>query len=232
MNEDFKLLVNNNAGLNDSFSALSYYIDFFYRNKLQLSNLHFSTTYGDLNQYLTFKKIKYLEKPELNDYTFIGKYSNARDTNLNSNNEFHISNFIEIKNDIKDNIQTYPDHVAVHFRFMNLESNKEYINSELKFYLDCFQKIYNKFERYLIFSDSNIINLYFENFENDNIILLTPDTTINHSTAGKQKTRKNYLYKTICDLYTMSKCKTIYKTKGGFVNSACIFNKKIIIQKL
>ena len=232
MNENFKLLVDVESGLNDVFSGLAYNIDFFYKNRLNYKNLHFTSKYGDLNEYFNIDKIKYIENPNVDEYSFISVFCSGHDTNLNYSNDRHISNFIKVKDEIKKDFKSYEDYIAVHFRFMDLENGKSIEDSELNLYIDSFFKRYKKNEKYLIFSDSVVIGNKLNNIE-DNIELVLPEIDLNVGGGGQKiEKRKKFLYKTILDLYSMSTCRAIYRTKGRFVYSTKIFNKHSIIRNL
>jgi hypothetical protein len=229
MNEDFKLLLDAKSGLNDVFSGLAYNIEFFRRNKLNHENLHFTSRYGDLNEFFNIKDIKYIEKPNRNDYNFISTICIGGETNLNYSNQYHISNFIKVKDEIKKDFKSYEDYIAIHFRFMDLENGKSIEDSELNLYVKTFFDRYRKNEKYVIFSDSTIIGNKI-NIEN-NIELVLPEANINAGDyGGKFEKRKQFLHKSISDLYSMSTCKVIYRTKGMFVNSTKLFNKNSIIR--
>jgi hypothetical protein len=232
ISSNFKILVYSfGGGLNDVFSTLSYYTDYFHKNNLNLENLHFTSNYGDLNQYFNFKYIKYIPIPSLNEYNFISNLSVGTYTDLNIKNGLHISNLVSLKDDLKNNIKVYSnDHIAVHFRLRDLETNRRIIgNPELESYVNGFNKIYDKNEKYLVFSDSSIINSY---LKYDNMTFLTPDININEDKHAKYEIRKELLYKTISDLYIMSNCKLVYRTKGQFTNLTHIFNKNLNIKSL
>ena len=231
MQDDFKLLVRARSGLNDTFSAVAYYIDFFNRNHLNYENLHFTSEYGDLNQYFDIEKIKYIKDPNPSIYNFISDYCNGRDTNLNINSKEHISNFIKVKSNIQKDFKKYENYIGLHFRFINLEMDKEFYESEHNFYLESFFKIYNKNEKYIVCSDSTIINDMLNNI--DNVTILTCGENINnHEHNVKVQKRKDTIINALSDLFALASCKVIYKTKGHFTNLCKLFNHNINIKNL
>jgi hypothetical protein len=226
--KNFKVLLDVYSGLNDVFSAVAYYIEFFWRNGLDHENLHFRSIYDDLNNYLEFNKIKYVSDPDLGSYDFISNTAIGEETNINNGNWRHISNFVKIKEEFRNTLPIYTDYTAVHFRFMNLENYNGSNELETDSYYQAFMKKYDESKNYLIFSDSILIGERVGHL--NNVKLMLPDIDINRENVFPS--RKNFTSKTISDLYCMSTCKEIFRTKGKFVLACNLFNKNIPIRNL
>lgn len=214
------ILVCVESGLNDSFGGLSYIIDFCYRLKIPFDNIHFySKTYKNIINVVNFQVITFLyDEPNKDDYDLVYNHFNGCDTDKNFGNILHISNFVKIKPEYKDLFSENFDKVGIHFRFMDSEYKKMSVEDEYISYMIKFNKIYNKGGKYIIYSDHPIVR----NIQLENVEIVCPDVEIN--IKSKEENRFMNCEKTILDVYSMSCCKNVYKTKGYFTSLCRMFN--------
>lgn len=223
-----KILVCVESGLNDSIGGLNYIIDFCYRLKIPLENIHFySKTYKDIIKVVDFQIINFLiEEPIIEDYDLVYNHFNGCDTEKNLGNIIHVSNFVKVRPEYKHLFSENFDKVGIHFRFMGSECRRMSAEDELVSYMVKFNKIYNKQRKYIIYSDHPIV----KEIHYDNVEIVCPDVKIN--IKRKKENRFLNCERTILDIYSMSCCKKVYRTKGFFTSLCRIFNPMMDISYL
>ena len=232
INNKFKTLVYTRSGLNDIFSNLSVFLKFFHYQKLPYENLHISSpVYDQLPLFLDFKHIKYINTPDFNDYCLVSEACNGQYSNANKNNSFYISNFVSLKNNFIPKIDA--DTTSIHLRFYLSEKKQMSHKQELEIYLQNILSIYDKDEKYEIFSDANCESFLMENLPYDNISYDMPSNSINVSTTpfnNKDSLRRTNCLHSLQSLYKMAFSKKVYKTLGNFTSSCKIFNPDVTIK--
>lgn len=215
-----KILVNIDSGLNDTIGGLCYIIDFCYRSKIPYSNIDFySKNYVDIIKIVDFHDVNFLKEFPADSYDLIYDHYNGTDTDRNIG--LHISNFITIRSEYKDLFSENFDRVGIHFRFMDSEYRKMSVEDEFDSYMVNFNKIYNRADRYILYSDHPIV----KEIRLDNVEIMCPELEIN--IKNQDNNRRETAEKAILDVYSMSCCRKLYKTKGYFTSLCKIFNSSL-----
>jgi hypothetical protein len=238
INKDKKILFFSANGLNDFFSGIALNIQYLIMNRHSLKNLHaYSNVYDNLNDYLNFKDIKYVERPILSDYDFISSAITGGNTNTYLGTSLHLSNFISLKDEYKVDYTRIKNEIAIHIRAYNYEQHKQSLDQELETYFESFSKIYSRDEKYVVFSDNDCrerLITYKNKFSLENIRFCVPNSeNINSTdTTVKKNLRKKYTLLSLQSIYEMSFAKTVYKTSGHFTSTCKLFNPNCVLKQL
>lgn len=245
-NKDAKFLCLMFSGLNDMFSAVNYYLNFYIENDLNLKNFYFASIYRDLNKIFDIHGITYInEKPNIKDYDVINRCGAGEPIFLNIGTQKHVSNFIQLKPKYKRYIKDYSDRIGIHVRFIRTEvygwKEKPGVVFDNEMNSFC-QKIYNlieKNQKYVIFSDCHLIKHQLETRfgKMENIIFDLPKQSLNclhkEQHTNQMDLRRIYTFRTIISLCSMSTCQRIYKSKPGHFSYATkMFNPNLEIVDL
>lgn len=226
------------SGINDIFSTLAYYINYYKERNWDLNNIFFSSKqYENLLNYLDINTINYVlpTRNELHTADFqkekseiIDKYdvlhfhkpaftwSTNDTTNLNIGTNYHLSNFIKLKPHILEESLTHVSENAIHLRFMDKETNNNKCQDSSLSYKKNILKLIECDKLYTIVSASPA-----EFFDE----LLASSSNIKYRPKQRlaYKDRIQNTKDTFLDLAILSQSRVIYKTEGRFTDTAKMF---------
>lgn len=227
------------SGLNDIFSTLAHYINYYKEQKWNLNDIYFSSkiyinllNYVDVNcinfvlpTNLSFNKVD-LENEKKNlknkyDVLHFHERPIMLKTNLNVNTDYHLSNFIKIKDYILKQSLAYASQTSVHLRFMSNERNRNLIDNDISYYKNKILNLINHTDnQYTIVSSQEFEWL---------IEISNKFKNIKHLPKNYKayRNRQQNVEEAFVDLAILSQSEFIYKTEGLFTSAAQMFGKGI-----